>query len=271
MADGQSVRSSVGAISEEHLKGSFRRQVAKYVVLGTGLVLVVLTIGVWRVSQALYADEHAAMSVDFMEKYIYALLPMLGTWIGTVLAFYFTNDSFQTASSETRLTMAETRDARLRQVPVREAMIPISRVSAIAENELDWPAVYFDTEVIDLLNRKVSRIPVLDKGKSRAYGVVHDSIAKDYAWQNNVPAGGGTKLKTLDQFLSDPAVQPIFRNSLAFVGPSATLADVKVAMEQASTSGYPCRDVFVTEDGTATGKPLGMITNVDLEKFSSYG
>jgi len=249
-----------------------RREVAGRVILISGVALVVMALVVGYVARTAYFEAKSlSVATDLVEKFLFALLPMIGTWVGTVLAFYFTNDSFQTASNQTRLTLADAREARLRQISVREAMVPISKVQAIEADEAEWPNVYFDTDVIDLINKKFSRVPFLSKGRGRVLGIVHDAIVKAYAWQNGVPPQGGTKTRTLKDFLEDAAVREFFAHSLAFVGPDATLADVKRAMDAASARGHTCRDVFVTEDGTPTGKPLGMVTNIDLEKFSSYG
>lgn len=269
--------STVGATAATAAAGldvnaEFRGKVARAVLYVSGAILLFLTLVVGYVARTAYFDANSlSAATNLVEKFLFALLPMIGTWVGTVLAFYFTNDSFQTASNQTRLTLADAREARLRQIPVREAMVPIAKVAAIEADQPDWTDVFFDTEVIDLLNKKVGRIPILGKGRGRVHGVVHDSIVKAYAWQNGVPPEGGTKTKTLKAFLNDPAVRDFFDHSLAFVGPQATLADVKRAMDAASAGGHTCRDVFVTDDGTPTGKPLGMVTNIDLEKFSSYG
>lgn len=254
------------------VNAEFRGRLARTVVRVSGGILVLLAVVVAYVAKTAYFDaDNLGVATGLVEKFLFALLPMIGTWVGTVLAFYFTNDSFQTASNQTRLTLSDAREARLRQIPVREAMVPVAKIEAIEADEPDWQTIFFDTDVIDLVNKKVGRIPILAKGRSRVHGVVHDSIVKAYAWQNRMAPEGGTKTKTLKEFLEDPAVRDFFTHSLAFVGPDASLADVKRAMDAASTRGYPCRDVFVTEDGTQTGKPLGLITNIDLEKFSSYG
>lgn len=269
---GPSTGTMTGAAVGLDVNADSRRQIARAVILISGGLLIVLALVVGYVARTAYFDaKNLLVATDLVEKFLFALLPMIGTWVGTVLAFYFTNDSFQTASAQTRLTLADAREARLRQVPVSEAMIPVADIAAIEADEADWPSIFFDTDVIDLINKKVGRVPILGKGRGRVYGLVHDAIVKAYAWQNGVPAEGGTKTKTLKEFLDDAAVRDLFTHSLAFVGPNATLADVKRAMDAANARGHACRDVFVTEDGTPTGKPLGMVTNIDLEKFSSYG
>lgn len=254
------------------VNAAFRGKLARAVVYVSGAVLLILAVVVGYVAKTAYFDaQKLDVAIGLVEKFLFAVLPMIGTWIGTVLAFYFTNDSFQTASNQTRLTLSDAREARLRQISVREAMVPVSKVEAIEADEEDWPNVYFDTDVIGLINRKFSRVPFFSKGRGRVLGIVHDAVVKAYAWQCGVPPQGGTKTRTLKDFFDNDEVRSAFEHSVAFVGPEATLADVKRAMDAASTRGHACRDVFVTEDGTPAGRPLGMVTNIDLERFSSYG
>jgi len=264
--------------AESQLKGAFRQKVARAVILASGWILGSLTFVVGIAAYMAYdpdGPDGARVTTDIVQTYIYAILPMIGTWVGTVIAFYFTNDSFQTASSETRLTFAETRDARLRQIPVQRAMMPVSSVRGIAADDAGWQGVNFKTGVLDFLaSEKIGRLPVFSSSRDRLYGIVHDSVVKDFALRHGVrptSADAAASGATLAEFLEDGEVSPRFRNSVGFVGPDATLADVKKAMDEVTARGYPCRDVFVTDTGTPTGRPIGMITNVDLEKWSSYG
>ncbi|MDQ0315281.1 hypothetical protein [Amorphus orientalis] len=274
----QGAATATNGVSEDLRKGSFRRKVAQSVIQWSGAVLIALTIVISLVAAAAY-DPNNPQSInavaDIVQTYVYAVLPMIGTWVGTVLAFYFTNDSYQTASTETRLTISESREAKLRKVPARDAMKSLSGVHAIAEDKANWPNLNFKTGVLDFLDaKKVGRLPVFDKARSRVHGIVHDSVIKDFALRNKISptvVDGSPSTATLQSFLSDPEVSAVFDQSVAIVGPDATLADVKNAMDAMNARGVPCRDVFVTEDGTANGKPLGLITNIDLERFSTYG
>src|SRR2546423_754811 len=56
-----------------------------------------------------------------MIRYVFAsIIPLLGSWMGTILAFYFSRDSLAAATQSVRdLTQAVTGD-RLKTVPVKE-------------------------------------------------------------------------------------------------------------------------------------------------------
>src|SRR5262245_6279585 len=54
-----------------------------------------------------------------------AVLPLLGTWVGTVLAYFFSRENFETASrSVERLTQQLTLHEKLESLPVTSAMTP---------------------------------------------------------------------------------------------------------------------------------------------------
>src|SRR5205807_7605252 len=55
-----------------------------------------------------------------------AVLPLLGTWVGTVLAFYFARENLQDATEST-LRLTERGDPR---TPVQQAMIPRAQTTA---------------------------------------------------------------------------------------------------------------------------------------------
>lgn len=280
-AQGSAGQSAGGAAAAATAAGldanaAVRGKLAKAVIMASGGILIVLALVVGYAARTAYFDAGKLdVATDLVEKFAFALLPMIGTWVGTVLAFYFTNDSFQTASNQTRLTLADARDARLRQIPASGAMMPIASVKGIAADDAGWEGFNFKTGVLDFLaSEKVGRLPVFSTARDRIYGIVHDSVVKDFALRRGIrPTSADTTAsnETLKQFLDDAEVSPRFRNSVGFVGPDATLADVKKVMDEVTARGYPCRDVFVTDTGTAAGRPLGLITNVDLEKWSSFG
>ena len=69
--------------------GSERTEVARWVLGVSGTVLFVVTIAlIWLAdSKSNAADRAFSM-----------LVPMIGTWIGTVIAYYFSGENFERAS-----------------------------------------------------------------------------------------------------------------------------------------------------------------------------
>lgn len=58
-----------------------------------------------------------------------ALLPLFGTWVGTVLAFYYTKENFEAASKGT-LDLVRAVSQRLRSIAVAEKMMSRERIIA---------------------------------------------------------------------------------------------------------------------------------------------
>ena len=69
---------------------------------------------------------------------------------------------------------------------------------------------------------------------------------------------------TLGEMLAEPGAAALARGALAYVGPDATLADAKAAMEDVEG----CQDVFVTGDGDSKGAVAGWLTNGTIAKLS---
>lgn len=200
-------------------------------------------------------------------RYVFgSVLPLLGTWIGTVLAYYFTRENLQAAGHETRLLVKAAIGDKLRKVMVRDAMIPRNQIIAYPHS---W-RTETDIKVLqlrELIKGLVTRVPILDES-GRAKYVVHSSILDAFVAQKALEASAKTPPSpadlsacTLADLLADAEVKKKIADGLAFVAVSGTLADAKERME---SKGSHCQDIFVTSGGTQNEAVLGWITNVDL-------
>lgn len=180
------------------------------------------------------------------------VLPVIGTWVGTILAFYFGKANFESAANFARQL---TPQDKLRVIPVKTKWIPRD-------------AMFFKTAPIDALKisavldemdklNKGDRLPVLTD-KFVANYVIHRSELDQYIAtkaRKNVP--GTADLTFGDFFKECPDREKMFATSFGTVKSDATLADAQVAMQQTKN----CEDVFVTADGTPAGEVLGWITD----------
>ena len=193
------------------------------------------------------------------------LVPMFGTWVGTVIAFYFARENYEVAAKSTRELVGQLGDDRLKQIPVRQVWIPVDQIVAktIAANETEANVLIGDLK--DMLNDKVSRVPVWDANKVIKY-LLHESLIYKYLAVHGREVtlqGGAARPATLQDLLDHADLKDI-ATAIAFVGTSETLADAKKAME-----GKPgCQDVFVTTTGQAAAPVAGWITNVVIAKSS---
>ena len=75
-----------------------RRWIANVLVIGG--IVVVGVLGVLVIKYTAIDKRHEASQLVLT-----SILPLVGTWIGTVLAFYFAKDNFESASRATRESM----------------------------------------------------------------------------------------------------------------------------------------------------------------------
>jgi hypothetical protein len=239
-----------------------RDQIAVNVIFwsGVGIALIsgiVLIVNIAPVFVALTADgaKYAGGAQTISLQVFNALIPLFGTWVGTVLAFYFSSKNFESAARATRELLG---DDRLRQIPVRQAWIPVDQIKAKAIPAGKTEADITVDELKAMLVDKVTRIPIWDDNKV-VKCILHKSLIFEFL---------ATKPAALvDPKLSDLlAVGHLKELALAigFIAQDDTLAGAKRAMESKSR----CQDVFVTTNGKSDSAVVGWITNIEIAKNS---
>ena len=182
-----------------------------------------------------------------------ATLPLLGTWVGTVLAFYFARDNLDAATESTiQLTRTLTP-----QTPVRDVMIPASKIDAVRVTDDNAAKTTALSNIITTMtNAKRRRIPILEN-TGRVLYVLHDSTLDAYCLANGEDPSSTSK--TLGDLLGDASAGAAVQ-AIGFVRGDAKVADARAAMQ--TIAG--CNDVFVTYGGGSDDPMLGWLTNTDL-------
>ena len=197
-----------------------------------------------------------------------AVLPLLGTWVGTVMAYYFTREAQQSGANIANQSAQRT-PAEALSTPATARMIKLAppayfvtlsdnlRDAALAEVKLDDLLVELE-KPRNAQGTKWYRVPVIDYQKHPVFCVHRNvidqfraAVATDPARAASAP---GLSLKDL---YDDKEIQKILNDSIAAIAETATLADAKTKM---SASPY-CQDVFVTKGGTTNEEALGWITD----------
>jgi len=192
------------------------------------------------------------------------LLPVIGTWVGTVLAFYFGRENFEAGARETRLSMGQ----HLSDPALQDA-IPLAKIKAL---QVADDAAARDKKLAEIDSQLKAggffRIPILTTANHPLY-VVHrqplDSFIADQA--PNPPAGAGAKSfdeLTLDDLLKSPDGAKL-STSFVTIPQTATLADAKLMME----SRKDCQDVFITAKGSADEPVVAWLTNNEIQRAAS--
>lgn len=207
---------------------------------------------------------HPKENVDVLDriKLVSAtILPLLGSWVGTILAFYFSKENFMAATqSVSDLSKSVAGIDKLKSVPVRDKMKPLSAITVEQVPAGDE----IKRKLSDLLTKysTTERIIILDE-KSVVRFLIYKSMVERYISRivtgvATPPAGVDIKDLSLKNLLdSDPQMKQLFEHSFGFVGASATLADAKLVMDNIDK----CGDVFVTQTGIANEPIIGWITD----------
>lgn len=193
-----------------------------------------------------------------------ALLPLLGSWVGTILAYYFSKENFEAATrSVTELARTVSPFEKLQSIPVKDKMILKKDIYFEIEDKTKLLKDILST--LDT-SKKGNRIPFANSADRPLY-VIHRS-ALDKFLTREALAGKDPKVLTLQDFLNDPELQKKMDASFTSVRENATLADAKKALDDARARGEYCQDVFVTTSGKRDEAMVGWITNVILEENS---
>jgi len=202
------------------------------------------------------ADKRFALVRDTFTM----LLPVLGTWVGTMLAFYFSRENFAEAAKQTaNLVKQLSPEQKLEQIPVVEAMISLEDMTAV-KYTLSKPEdkVKLWEDIVEGVFNKYdkNRLPILDDAGRVKY-VIHRSIIDKFIAEKAI--SGDTDAKSLS--LSDMIASDNYGQVAAAFGAVGKTTKL-IAVKQQIDGNPNCSDVFVTEDGTKNSRAVGWITNV---------
>jgi hypothetical protein len=194
------------------------------------------------------------------------LLPVIGTWVGTVLAFYFGRENFESANrSVERMVKTMTSSEKLAATPVRGRMIENDPKTLFSKREpfdkVVLPGVISELEA----SSKGNRVPLFDQTGKLIRGVAHRSLIDRFLSSQALANKSATDLAklTMEDLLKDPKLRSIVE-AFGTVKADATLAEAKQVMDAIRN----CQDVFVTKSGDAKDEVIGWITNVIIEDNS---
>jgi len=225
-------------------------QLAKWVVALAGLVLLTLVI----VTTAL-SNDPGGDSKDVLN----AVLPLIASWVGTVLAYYYSRENLQAATrSATEIARNLSGVEKLKSLHARETMMPFDRIDAMT--------VADTTPLRDIIaflkQRGRQRLPIFGEDRVVQY-IVHLSTINDCIGQAALE-GKAVHDLSFGDLLADPARRTILADSFATIPETATLADAKAALEQVRGR----EDVFVTRTGHRSEPVLGWITDNSLVRHT---
>ncbi len=226
---------------------AWTRQFIALVVVGASLVCVAAISGL---AIGFAKDKAGASRLVFT-----SVLPVLGTWVGTVLAFYFARENFEAATSSTLRLTGLDREVKVVDVMIHEADFVAYDLAAGEKPEtVKLSDVRARMAKIDPPSR---RLPIRDPARAVLY-VIHDSTLSAFADKQHETIDQIADM-TIGDLLNDPEYREILEAN-GFVSRDATVAEARTVM----SSIVHCNDVFVTASGKRDERAIGWLTNTLL-------
>jgi hypothetical protein len=189
-----------------------------------------------------------------------SVVPLLASWVGTVLAYYYSSESMDAATRSVKELMPV--EEKLKSISVSKVMIRLSEMAKFK---------YDDTQKVqDILKAlkdaaKGERLPFLDDKIYPIYMLHKSAIDSALVEANSQDNGLALAEVTLQQLLEKvPSLNEVAKKSFGTVGQDATLETARSEMMRINN----CQDVFITEKGTKDGPVVGWITNGIIEENS---
>jgi len=226
-------------------------------------VFLVSTFGI--LATGYYASKGAGGDTSPREVFM-TLVPLFSTWVGTILAFYFSRENFETANRAVNQAIEKlTPEQEMQQTAVSQVM---KKRNAIKGIDLASPADEANVtiaQVRSLLDQGFTRIAIFAPNNLIKY-IIHEATLNKYI-ADSAAAGAAIDLTTakLSDFLAfkigNDDVKSLV-SKMGFVKSDANLKDARAAMLAIKGA----QDVFVTKSGKKDEEVLGWLTNSDITK-----
>jgi hypothetical protein len=205
-------------------------------------------------SVAIFFSENRA---ETSQMVFTAVVPLLASWVGAVLAYYYSSKSLESATNSVKELVPV--EDRLRSIPAVDVMIKVADMAYFPPDD--------SQKVQDILDKlkatgKGERLPFLNDKKHPVY-----MLHKSYVDSALLRAGSEIAIDTVtlkELFEKVPDLKVIALGTFGTLGEDATLETVRTVMGFIKN----CQDVYITKDGTKDSPVLGWITNVILEENS---
>ena len=172
--------------SSDQETNNWNRTNVTYLIIGIGMFIIIflscLTIYIGK-------------SAESAQKVFNAVIPLIGTWIGAVIAFYFGRDNYDAAAQQViALTRETLDDINVENIMIHTKTIVAQKIDEGSEKEV---------KIADLITlyKKVEkdRIPIFSSTLVPRY-IIHRSLMEEYKEKNkSIPEGD----LTLDKLLKD--------------------------------------------------------------------
>lgn len=221
------------------------------------LFITIIVVGV-TVVLALYDTIHREDSVLTTQT----LIPLWATWIGTVLAFYYGKDNFDTATkSYSDMVEKMNPDEKLKKISITKAMIPLKEMQILDYEESLGKTI---KELLEQeKNLSYNRYVFIDD-KNRLKAIIHRRNFTQYI-TDKIGTETPEPLSILfKNFLHDCNLtkNQRWKGEPVFIAEDSNMLEAKNAIFLRQNN----RDVFVTKNGNKEEEVIGLITDKNILK-----
>jgi hypothetical protein len=225
----------------------------------TWLTAGIVISGILLIAILAYAIVNLANEKDKFEsaKWVFnAIIPLIASWIGTVLAFHFGRENYESA---TKQALALTKEV-LEDISVENVMISIKTIVYRKIDPADDDKSPLDPIITLYKDIDKDRIPIFTSALYPRL-IIHRNTLIDYV--------SGKKATKADPNLKDILADNPNKYSLekeeGFVLISITNTVEEALNKMTSIKG--CQDVFVTKSGKEKEEVLGWLPNTLINRF----
>ena len=202
----------------------------------------------------------AATSTATNSKDVFNIvLPVLSSWVGTVLAFHFGRENYESAAHQMKAMNEMLTPEQKEKTTVSKVMIPVKSIKAkiLVNDKRD-----INLEELYKFFEENTRWPIFNN-ESIPLFLIHQSMYfRLVTEQTNTKA---LSLSDMIKYFEDKKIEFGPDSGFIIVSETTTLSEIRLKLRQ-NLKG--CRDVFVTKDGKK-GPVLGWLTDIDLYKHLS--
>lgn len=251
---------------------SDRSFLTRYVVRISIAATIVLGLAVIAASALDSSKERTAL--EAAKWVLGVVLPLLGTWVGTILAFYFGKDNFESATKQTlaavREVLPSTGADNLPVDQIGESMDAVTKLVLKKDDKGNFNEGETLAEIEKLLTGKVSRLPIVDdKGAVRF--ILHRSSYDKFKNERKVnDEVVNPERHTLKDLLDGQSVEPGYATMREFLGKTFGVVSSRETVggaRKVMRLSRKVNDVFVTQAGKIDERALRWITNSHLAHF----
>ena len=228
-------------------KPGFQHTVAAWVLGGCfALLFILVTLSVAR---------HPYDVMDVVNTF----LPLIASWVGTILAYYFGRENFNAANAQMREMVKRLSPDERAGSSIASIMRHFGEVVSLT---IPDGKTEHDIKIADIREKlagDISRVLIVDS-KNVAKYMIHDSSTDRYL------ADGASADDTLQAFLEkETEIGRKYGVGAGFVVVAERLSihEAKVRM----LAVPKCQDIIVTANGNADEGVAGWVSNVRLAKF----